>query len=235
MTVYGYGLAESQSPQTLAVQIVGREGEIVGRTQTELTWQAGQVISTTLNVPVDAAALPARAVLQAGLVTPAGEWQPATSPGGRGLDLPVDLTTLKIAPAELVVAQPQQEIRAEFGEQLTLLGYDLAENGAEVTLTLYWRAAATLPTDYTFFVHLLDEAGQLITQHDGQPQGGWYPTSIWAEGEVVADQLVLTLPAGSPSAPYQLAIGVYQLETLARLPVVWNGVVQPDGQVILNN
>ena len=235
VTVYGYGLTDSPSPQTLAVQIRGREGQIAGQAQAELAWMAGQVISLTLNVPVDAAALPTRAVLQIGLLTPAGEWQAATSPGGRQLDLPIDLTTVKIAPAEPVVARPQQAIGAEFGEQLVLLGYDRVDDGAEVRLGLYWRAAAALPTDYTFFVHLLDENGQLITQHDGQPQAGWYPTTLWAEGETVADWVTLTLPTDAPPGPYHLAIGVYQLETLTRLPVVWNGIVQPDGQLILNN
>ncbi|MBP8000662.1 MAG: DUF2142 domain-containing protein [Chloroflexi bacterium] len=235
VTVYGYGLTDSPSPQTLAVQIRGREGQIAGQAQAKLAWMAGQVISLTLNVPVDAAALPTRAVLQIGLLTPAGEWQAATSPGGRQLDLPFGLTTVKIAPAEPVMARPQQAIGAEFGEQLVLLGYDRVDDGAEVRLGLYWRAAAALPTDYTFFVHLLDENGQLITQHDGQPQAGWYPTTLWAEGETVADWVTLTLPTDAPPGPYHLAIGVYQLETLTRLPVVWNGIVQPDGQLILNN
>ena len=149
------------------------------------------------------------------------------------LFLPVDLTTVKIAPAESVVARPQHEVGAEFGEQLVLLGYDRVDDGGEVRLLLYWRAAASMSADYTIFVHLLDETGQLVTQHDAQPQGGWYPTTIWAEDEVVSDPVVLILPPDAPLGPYSLAIGVYQLETLARLPVVWNGVTQPDGQIIL--
>jgi hypothetical protein len=181
-----------------------------------------------LMIPVSAAALPTRAILQVGLLTaPNGEWQPATTPGGRFLDTPVSFTTLKIAPAEPLVANPQHPTIASFGNQLALLGY----NQTGDSLTFYWQALAPMSQDYTAFVHLLDEQGNLLAQHDGQPQAGDYPTSIWAAGEIVTDTITLPIPAGD--SPYQLAIGVYLLATLERLPVIANDTIQPDGRLLL--
>jgi 4-amino-4-deoxy-L-arabinose transferase-like glycosyltransferase len=226
ITLYGYALSDSPNAQSLAVQLIGRAGEVVASGQTSLTWQAGEVISTTLMLPVSADALPARATLQAGLLSaPDGEWQPATTPGGRSLDLPIALTTLKIAPAEPLIANPQHPTDATFGNQLALLGYDRTGD----SLTFYWQALAPMSEDYTIFVHGLDAAGNLLAQHDGPPQEGNYPTAIWSAGEIVSDTISLPLPAGTT----QLAIGVYLLSTLERLPVTANDAVQPDGRLLL--
>ena len=234
ITLYGYGLASSPAPQTMAVQIAGREGEVVGQAETDVTWQIGQVVSITLDVPVALEALPVRAVFQAGLLSPDGSWQMAASPNNRPLELPVSLGTVKLAPAVPIVAEPQQKVGAEFDSQLILLGYDLAMMETAVALTLYWQAVVPMSHDYTMFVHVLDEGGHLLSQHDSQPINGWYPTTIWDMGEVVADTITLPLPTeAGGSRPYQLAVGVYWLETLARLPVTRAGVHQPDDQLLL--
>jgi hypothetical protein len=227
ITLYGYALADSPGPQPLAVRLTGRAGTIAAEGQATLTWQAGQVVSVTLELPVSAAAQPTRAILQAGLLAADGNWQPATAPSGRALNLPISLTTLKIAPAEPFTVTPQHPTNATFGDQLALLGYDRAGD----TFTLYWQAFTPISHDYTTFVHLLDEQGNLLAQHDGQPQGGDYPTSIWSAGEIVSDTITLPLPADN--TPHQLAIGVYLLSTLERLPVTANGTIQPDGRLLL--
>lgn len=233
ITLVGYGLADSSRPQTIRVQITGREDQVVGQAETALTWMAGQVISVTLDIVVDAAAAPSRALLQAGLLAEDGTWQTATSPGGRVLDVPLNLAPIKISPVESVVARPQISIEAEFGDMLRLLGYDLIEHEDTVTITWYWQAAATMSTDYTFFTHLQDSNGQIVAQQDSQPQGGWYPTSLWAKGEIVTETVVLTRPQDALTNHYQLAVGVYQLATLERLPVMYQANNQPDNQLIL--
>ena len=87
-----------------------------------------------------------------------------------------------------------------------LLGYDLeresASPGGVVSLTLYWQALASLDDDYTVFVHLLGEHnpatnGPLWAGHDGQPDGGRYPTSRWQSGEIVRDDYLITIPENS--------------------------------------
>jgi hypothetical protein len=65
------------------------------------------------------------------------------------------------------------------------------------------------------------------------PQEGRYPTSRWAEGEVVSDPIILTL-ADVPLGRYRLAVGIYDPETVDRLPAVdAAGRPVPDDRVVL--
>lgn len=217
-TVYGYGLHTPGEPQQVALQLVGREGEVVGQVAAPLRWQAGEVVSATLALPVAASALPARAEVAVGMRTPAGAWQTATSATGRVLQIPLGVQTVKIAPQRPFIPTPQQTTAANFGDQLALVGYDLVQDGRRVTVTLYWQALASMSHNYTTFIHVLDERGELLTQSDGQPQQGGYPTAIWDVGEIVADAKTVTLPGDD--GRYQLVAGVYLLATGQRLPLV---------------
>jgi len=135
------------------------------------------------------------------------------------------------------IAYPHQ---VWLGEAVQLLGYDLkAEGGCQtlvgaegaeprvsisdpasciLDLTLYWRARALMDQDYTVFTHLTGAGGQIWAQHDGQPQGGGFPTREWFPRDVIVDEHRLQFPPGSaPPGPYRLEVGMYQLESNTRL------------------
>ena len=76
-----------------------------------------------------------------------------------------------------------------------------------------------MEADYTVFVHLLDENGQLVSQNDARPRRSAYPTAWWEAGEVVEDTISLDLTAVPPGA-YTLTIGLYELATGARATAV---------------
>ncbi|HET6447096.1 MAG TPA: hypothetical protein VFI27_21235, partial [candidate division Zixibacteria bacterium] len=76
------------------------------------------------------------------------------------------------------------------------------------------RALKPATLDYTTFVHLVDEQGNLVTQSDSIPDNGSSPTHIWRSGDVIRDTHTLT--ANAPTAG-SLLIGAYDLETLTRL------------------
>jgi hypothetical protein len=126
--------------------------------------------------------------------------------------------------------QPQS---ARFGEVARLLGYRLTSQAAGFSLTLYWQAQQPDTVDYTVFVHLLDEHGQLVRGQDNQPVRGSYPTSIWEPGEVIPDEY--TLDRGDlPPGAYQLEIGMYVLDTGVRLPTYLpDGTADPAQHVLL--
>jgi hypothetical protein len=119
--------------------------------------------------------------------------------------------------------------RATQGE-VQLIGYALdsprsLDNPKNVALTetlvvtLAWKSHATVETDYVVFVHLLDDRGELIAQHDGPPArriGITYPPSWWVPGDIVLDRHELPLPQPIPSAT--LRVGLYHPVTLQRLP-----------------
>jgi hypothetical protein len=107
-----------------------------------------------------------------------------------------------------------------FDDVATLRGYNLTADGDRLALTLYWQALETARADYARFVHLLDaESGDIVAQADGMPRNESYPTSQWAEGEVVADPVALDRSGLAPGR-YELAVGLYPpADPLARVPV----------------
>lgn len=117
--------------------------------------------------------------------------------------------------------------QARLEETIHFLGYDLEgviagerlAPGQELQVTLTWQAEATPEKNYTVFVQLLDEAGQVRAQHDGQPAEGTLITATWAPGEYVRDRHRLALPDDLPAGGYLLIVGMYLPDSGERLPV----------------
>ncbi len=73
--------------------------------------------------------------------------------------------------------------------------------------------------NYTVFTHLAGAGSQIWAQHDGQPQGGGFPTREWFPKDVIVDEHRLALSGENvPPGPYVLEVGMYQLESNTRLP-----------------
>jgi 4-amino-4-deoxy-L-arabinose transferase-like glycosyltransferase len=122
---------------------------------------------------------------------------------------------------------PDRPVEVTFGNAARLLGYSLDHTsvapGDTLQLTLYWQAITPLGEGYTVFAHLLGEHnpatnGPLWAGHDGQPDGGHYPTSTWQPGQVILDVHPLSVPADTPPGEYRLEAGLYLLTTMTRLP-----------------
>ncbi len=130
------------------------------------------------------------------------------------------------APPELLplTAQVPQAMSANFGGQVQLAGYQLeqdqAQPGETIYLTLYWRALQRPASDYSIFIHLLDENEITQAQNDTYPGSGSLPTSDWPLDRVIPDRHAVQIPATAP-APNRLRItvGVYDFTSGARLPV----------------
>jgi hypothetical protein len=114
---------------------------------------------------------------------------------------------------------PQTVLNQSFNNQITLLGYDIDFSDPYLKLTLYWQSETSLPLDYTTFLHLRDGSNQNVAQKDSPPAGGRYPTSLWDTGEIIVDEIVLPVD-GVSSGEYTPVIGLYNLESGARLPIV---------------
>ena len=99
------------------------------------------------------------------------------------------------------------------GETITLHEFavwpDVARPGDVIRAQLAWSADATPKRAYKVFLHLLDGAGNVVAQHDGEPAGGSRPTTGWAAGERVIDNHGVLLPPGLPSGSYTLRLGLY--------------------------
>ncbi|MFQ5575775.1 MAG: hypothetical protein ACE5G8_02170 [Anaerolineae bacterium] len=90
--------------------------------------------------------------------------------------------------------------------------------GQPFYLRVRWQALRPPEQSYKVFAHLVDDSGQVMTQVDVVPQNGDRPTTTWLPGELIEDQYTFALPPGSPS-PAQVWLGLYDGQTLARLPV----------------
>jgi hypothetical protein len=118
----------------------------------------------------------------------------------------------------------QHERRAEFGDQLALVGWSLQappalEAGEPFSLAVVWQAQQVLETDYATFAHLVDEGERGWVGDDHQPYDGLYPTSAWGAGEMVRDLFTLTVPADAPPGLYDVQVGWYDPGGKERLPV----------------
>lgn len=187
-------------------------------------WRVGEVVplSYELSVPPDLD--PGAYRLTLGLIDVIHQ---SRVPTDDGTDV-ATVAELKVPLPESAVG-PEQLSGAHFGESILLDGYTLREDAGALHVRLYWQATAPVDEDYVVFVHLVDDAGAIVSQVDAQPRGGRYPTSIWAPGEAVDDELVLARPAGD----YRVLVGMYAWPDVERLPVLRGGELVPDGALPL--
>lgn len=217
---------------------------------TTMLWAEGEVVRDDYTVPVDPSAPPGIYRLDLGLYAD-------TNGQARHLPLVVDGTALDansvtISPIKVggpppgitVQAPSPQHRRAEqLGEFATLLGYDASLEPEALNLTLYWRCDTRTPTDYTTFVHVLDETGQttgqvgaIVAQMDRPPANGAYPTSLWEPGEIIPDTIQVPIPPQVAAGEYEVAIGLYDPITGSRASVTdIEGKLLPDSKVILSH
>lgn len=113
-------------------------------------------------------------------------------------------------------------LEVNFGDQMELLGYEIGREeikpGEDLAVTLYWRSLTRMERDYSVFVHLLDENDLMIAQVDTYPGLGTHPTSLWREGDTIADVYVLSVPpqAFTPNTA-RLEVGLYDYTSGDRL------------------
>jgi hypothetical protein len=125
-------------------------------------------------------------------------------------------------------------VNAVFGDALRLLGYRLRRDEDELMITLHWRSEQRMETDYKIFVHVFQQATDaLVAQDDAMPKRWSYPTTFWGPGERVKDEIPVSLK-GVPQGVYGIAVGVYDPQTMERLPLKdITGQVHAGGRLVL--
>jgi hypothetical protein len=131
-------------------------------------------------------------------------------------------------PQDLDSFSVDRRMNVQVGEHIDLLGYRVSPSelapSDPLTVTLFWRSDGEVAADNHVFVHLLDEEGHLVAQHDGVPGQGERPTWSWQQLEVVPDVHALGPLDDVPAGLYTLSVGMYDFGTQARLPMT-----MPDG------
>lgn len=203
-----------------------------------LLWISGEVVEDGFTLPINPDTPPGLYYLDIGFYLVVGEAPvslPLVQNGQMSEVTHITLDPIKVgyltggptAEAE----PPQHQLNESFGSHFTLLGYSLGEPGGTekaalagptLKLTLQWRCETPPPLNYTTFVHLRDSAGKTVAQQDQPPLKGAYPTSLWDPGEIVEDEITLSLPTLPPPGTYQLVAGWYDAQTGQRLAVEGN-------------
>jgi mannosyltransferase len=123
--------------------------------------------------------------------------------------------------------QPAVALDADFGASIRLRGYALADGafapGDVLPVTLFWEACASTSEPYKVTVQLLGSVGPPVAQHDGEPVGGFAPTTTWQPGRAVIDRHGILLPADLSPGNYTLVVAVYHATTGERLSVAVDG------------
>lgn len=129
-------------------------------------------------------------------------------------------TPLGLLPVGIVL--PDDNLNINFANEIQLTGYQLTpgESPDKFQIALNWQALQSMDKNYTVTIQLLDQNKNLMAQVDKPPVGGVYPTSVWQPGRPVLDVYHLELPEAVPNGIYQLVVGVYDYQTMQRLPVM---------------
>ncbi len=230
---------------TVFVHLLGPEGLRVGERHTypglgrfpTSLWPVGEAFCDTYRVEIaEWAETPIRYLVAVGLFDAAEgpgagteTRVPAYGPDDQPLEPPiVGAVALTAEPSETttianVVTAAFAEPNAPTGSDasIRLTGYTAPEHaraGESLPVSLAWEAISAPQRDYSVFVHLWKPGDpEPLAQHDGQPRGGWYPTTVWAPGDQVPDTHVLALPPDLPTGRYPLWAGLYRLEDGTRL------------------
>jgi len=239
--LYWRALRPQDTPVRPFLHLDSPGGDVTWANQTKMNagdkpstaWPVGFYVLDDYRLELPAGTPPVVARLRAGLLDEAGHLVPLEDgPESAGL---AEVRVREAHPLE-AGSVPGRETAHHLGPALQLAGskVTLAGDPPALDVALYWQASAPVPADYTVFIHVLDASGRTIAQGDGSPLSGWYPTSAWLPGQVIADERRIPLPAGASPGGLRVAVGLYMLEDGSRLPVTdAAGMRRPDDQILL--
>ncbi len=195
-------------------------------------WRAGDSFESRYDLRIDPA-------------VPAGDYDLALSVFDPDGD-PLRAEDEAVGTVEVLHRDRQFDLPADIGHPLNLTlgdtihlrGFDLdATEGAPgdvLPLTLYWQGDGPTDIDYTVFVHLVGPDGLPHGQLDTFPGAGSAPTTSWAPGQVVVNELALPIAEDAAPGTYHIAVGLYDAASGGRPPITdSSGQRLPNDQAIL--
>jgi hypothetical protein len=187
------------------------------------TWEPGAVLQDRHALLIPPGTPPGSYRLQVAWYASAEGRELAAAAGGQRVDLG-EVQVIRDSPLAMrVLPGPviQHPLQVEFGEQISLLGFDLDPRpargalrsgraqaeipvGETVVIDLHWRAQTQPVDNYTLRLELAGSEGHVVASWDDLPSAGSLPTSDWQTGEYLRGLHRLGLP-------YHVAPGQYQL------------------------
>lgn len=232
LTLFWQATEQPQQDYTVRLALTTADGEAIdvratapvdGRYPTR-QWAAGEIVRDIHDLVVPATA-------------DEGVYQLVLTLEGERTKEPVrrNLGTIAVSGLRRLFEPPEPAFptRADFGEQVKLIGVDGASDlvlapGKTVSFDLLWQVTGTPARPLVRFVQLLDAQNQVVAQQDTVPCDGMCPTSGWIVEEYLRDPVTLSLPNSLSPGAYQLVVGWYDGESFTRLPVLGAGDTVPD-------
>ena len=186
-------------------------------------WKPGDIFCDSYPIPVNANLLsPLAADIQIGFYDYDSLQQvPAYDISGQPLNR-VIIGKVKLTPTtQGSTMQHDNDVNIQFQNFVSISGYTWSSKnihpGETLTIQISWKVTNPMKESYTIFAHLLSSDGNIITQHDGIPSNGSYPTNFWDTGETIVDEKSFIIPDKIPSGETMLAVGFYDPDTGIRL------------------
>ena len=101
-----------------------------------------------------------------------------------------------------------------FGQEISLLDYDFVPGLDSLDLVTIWRVERARGADRRFFLHLVDESGDIVAQDDGLGA----PAAHWRVGDIIIQRHAIELPA--TPGQFQARLGIYDPGSSVRLLTV---------------
>ena len=115
---------------------------------------------------------------------------------------------------------------ATFGDQFILHDVAIFPNGEpraaqsnQLRVSLFWEAQTAVQSNWTVFIHVINDQGTLILQDDAPFAAGLWANEWWRPGLIIQDNHLLSTSAPLDLQTSHFIIGIYDPATAVRLPV----------------
>ena len=134
----------------------------------------------------------------------------------------------KILRTQSVDREAPMRVRPEppqrFADSILFEGFEIAQStikhGDALALVLYWRIVQPLDTNYTVFVHMVDQQGRQVAGIDSEPHQGNLHTSDLRANYFIPDGYIIPITQDIPTGEYKIMVGLYRPGSHDRLPVL---------------
>lgn len=121
-----------------------------------------------------------------------------------------------------------------FAGDMGLLGIEAPEGvvrpGEVTTITTFWEALSSSRPDFKVFVHVADDEGAVVAQHDGLD----CPSGFWHRGDQIVQVHPILLPTDLGPGLYSLRIGIYDRQTLDPYPLLDGRPFYSAGTIVID-
>lgn len=221
VTVYWRVLEQSERDLSAFLTAVNPGGEAIGKVDTypgggalrTSTWEAAGIVADTYAIPIDDDVNG-----QFDLRVQVGWWHyptedvitPTDESGTLLASVMLNAGGLAGDVPPLVDAQSPPE-RVVFDNRIRLDGFMIVDDN---NMAIQWRALRRIDGDYTVFVQILDDAGNIVGQGDAKPP---LSTRYWQRGDVITARYMITYPEPVEPGSYQVLVGWYNPDDFSRL------------------